>query len=76
MICKVFFELDDQLIIDDILNIRNVSFKETYNKDIIDTWEEYDKKSYHFTIYDNDLLSGDYRLRRFDNNFNDTWAYP
>jgi putative hemolysin len=74
MICKVFFELDDQLIIDDILNIRNVSFKETYNKDIIDTWEEYDKKSYHFTIYDNDLLVGYYRLRRFDNNFNDTLA--
>lgn len=74
MICKVFFELEDKSVIDNILNIRNVSFKETFNKDIIDTWEKYDKKSYHFTIYDNDLLVGYYRLRTFDNNFNDTLA--
>ena len=49
MICKVFFELEDKSVIDNILNIRNVSFKETFNKDIIDTWEEYDKKSSRFT---------------------------
>jgi len=74
MKCNVLNDFNDKKIIDDILKIRNDSFKETYDNNIIDDWTDYDENSYHFMVYDSNLLVGYYRLRRFENNFNDTLA--
>ena len=74
MECNVLSNLSDKKTISDILKIRNDSFKETYSNHIEDFWGDYDQNSYHFLVYNSELLVGYYRLRNFENNFNETLA--
>ena len=74
MNCYINTKIEDQKIIKEILELRNLNFKETYSKDIEDDWSDYDKTSYHFIVYDKEKIVGYYRLKKFENNFNDTLA--
>jgi putative hemolysin len=74
MNCYIFSRIEDKKVIKDILKLRNISFKETYEKEIEDPWDNYDINSHHFLVYDNDSLVGYYRLRQFNSNVNDTLA--
>jgi putative hemolysin len=74
MNCTIQFKTEDQKLINENLQLRNVNFKETYNQEIQDDWTYYDQNSYHFMIYDNNILVGYYRLRKFEDNYNDTLA--
>lgn len=67
--CYIVEKLQDTKIIDQIIDLRNRSFKETYSDSIKDSWSEYDFKSYHFLVYkdnENEKLIGYYRLRLFE----------
>jgi putative hemolysin len=74
MNCTIQFKTEDQKLINEILQLRNVNFKETYNQEIQDDWTYYDQNSYHFMVHDNNILVGYYRLRKFEDNYNDTLA--
>lgn len=74
MECNVLNKLSDKKIISDILKIRNDSFRETYSNHIEDFWDDYDENSYHFLVYDSEKIVGYYRLRKIENNFNQTLA--
>jgi L-ornithine Nalpha-acyltransferase len=74
MHCEIVNKINDTKIINEILELRNLNFRETYNKEINDNWNYYDQNSYHFIIYDNEKIVGYYRLRKFENNINDTLA--
>jgi hypothetical protein len=75
--CYIVEKLQDKKTIDQILNLRNESFKETYGKNINDKWSDYDSHSYHFIVYDNnenENLIGYYRLRRFEKDYTECLA--
>jgi len=74
MYCFVVKNISDSKVIKQILELRNLNFKETYSKDIEDSWSDYDNGSYHFIVYDNEKIVGYYRLRKFENNYQDTLA--
>jgi putative hemolysin len=75
LICSILSNIKEESIKNEILSLRNIIFQETYSYDIKDNWDNYDDNSYHFLIYNNDKkLVGYYRLRKFNNNFNDTLA--
>ena len=74
MQCFIISKTEDKKLIKKILELRNLNFKETYSINIEDTWSDYDLKSTHFLIYDDEKLVGYYRLRKFEDNVNDTLA--
>ena len=74
MHCEIVNKINDTKIINEVLDLRNSNFRETYNKEINDNWNYYDQNSYHFIIYDNEKIVGYYRLRKFENNIDDTLA--
>jgi L-ornithine Nalpha-acyltransferase len=74
MNCYIVSKVGDPKVVKQILELRNLNFKETYSKDIEDVWSDYDEKSTHFVVYNNEKLVGYYRLRKIENNFNDTLA--
>jgi putative hemolysin len=70
--CYIVDNIQDKKTIDQILNLRNQSFQETYDKNINDKWSDYDSHSYHFLVYDNnenENLVGYYRLRSFEKDY-------
>ena len=49
--CYIVEKLQDRKTIDQILELRNESFQDTYDKNIKDKWSDYDENSYHFLVY-------------------------
>jgi putative hemolysin len=74
MKCEILYKIENEKIKNNILKLRNLSFKEAYNKPIKDEWSKYDENSYHFVIFHDDVIIGYYRLRNFNKNINDTLA--
>ena len=75
--CYIVEKLQDRKTIDQILELRNESFQDTYDKNIKDKWSDYDENSYHFIVYndtENRKLIGYYRLRKFDKNYDECLA--
>ena len=48
--CSILSNIKEESIKNEILNLRNIIFQETYSYDIKDNWSKYDDDSYHFLI--------------------------